>query len=195
VEGKIPIEAIHKMINIDGMNFAFSRQKTPANCGPLSISNSLHFIEALYKVKIPEGFRSSFGIRKQMAEIKGDKSYESDARWTDNFLLMEIMKKIPFLEYDESNEKYFSDVTIFLTQNHFFSVVKNTNQNLILLDSLRDPVIIGNEKDFLTTKDSYEFIRNKFGEVGSRIVYKFTTQTPKFKIIKKDTPKIKIIKK
>ncbi len=194
MEGKIPVESIHKIVNLDGLKFSFSIQRTPANCGPLSISNSLHFLEALNKVEIPEGFRSSSGIRKKMAEIRGDKSYESNNKWTDNFLLMEIMRKIPFLKYDESNDKYFSDITIFLIQNHFFSIVKNTNQNLILLDSLRDPVVIGNAKNFLTVKAGDEFVKNKFGEVDSRTGYEFNKSAPKFKIGEQN-PKIKIIKK
>lgn len=193
MEGKIPIESIHERINLDGLTFSFSRQKTPANCGPLSVSNSLHFLESLRHVEIPEGFRSSFGIRKKMAEIRGDKSYESNDKWTDNFLLMEIMNKISFLKYDESNERYFSDINIFLTRNHFFSIVKNANQNLILLDSLRKPEVIGNAKNFLTVKAGYEFVKNKFGEVGSKTGYEFNESAPKFKIVEKN-PKIKIIK-
>lgn len=195
MEGKIPIESFHKNINLDGLSFSFSRQKTPANCGPLAISNSLHFLEALYKVEIPEGFGSSFGIRKKMAEARGDKSYENNDKWTDNFLLVEILNKISFLKYDNSNDKYFSDMTIFLTRDHFFSIVKNANQNLILLDSLRDPVIIANAKDFLTIKAGYEFVKNKFGEVSSRTGYEFIKSNPKFKIKEQTNPKIKIIKK
>lgn len=192
MEGGLHKESINKIITVDGIRFTFVRQKTPANCGPLSIVNSLKFLESLYNIKIPEGFSSSGVLRKKIVEITGNNEYESDNRLTDNFLLMRLFNSLPFLKDDTEN--YFSDINIFQTSNHFFSIVKNTNGNLILLDSLREPNIIGNVKNINSLKEGYKFFREKFGEPGARMSYKFIGQ-PNIKIIKKESPIIKITKK
>lgn len=63
-------ESIMKIFNIDGAQLQYCAQKTPANCGPLSIINWLYGLSAFdHTFSYPHDFpKTSHGIRKLLWE-------------------------------------------------------------------------------------------------------------------------------
>jgi len=101
-------EGVMKVFNIEGKRIPFAQQKTPANCGPLSISNGINALSGVNeKFEIPKDFPSSSdGIRKLLSEntelrrsylgIESSEEIKSDSYPLKGEHFANIIKKLIF---------------------------------------------------------------------------------------------------
>jgi len=174
-ESKLPKEAISKILNIDWKRLSHTLQKTPANCGPLSITNGLHALTALNDNFIyPDNFpKTSDWIRKLLWE---DNQLRSTTWWPfgfevtqDNFALnSEIIYNLVDRLTQTSNLQIVWDRFapsrswgialdnvynvfdqsdwIIVNQNfHYKSYVRIDKDNRLCVDSLSNPYKISDE--------------------------------------------------
>ncbi len=184
-------ESIMKLLNIDWKQLQYSAQKTPANCGPLSIINWLYALTAFNTdFQYPKDFpRTSNEIRKLLVEdwqlrntmrwfFGNEVSQDNHALVTD--ILYNIIKKLTEIsnleitwnrfksdEWIPPNEVYNiidnSDRIIKNSNFHYISYVKIGDNNRLCVDSMIPPYKITDKRLKETIKiDETRYIWIKF---------------------------------
>jgi hypothetical protein len=182
----IPKESTYKILNIDNLCFRHVLQKTPANCGPLSIINWLNALESINQwFKYPSDFpTTSTWIRELLWK---DGNLRSTIRWPywfevtqDNhalvtdiiYNLIDKLCKTTNLKIiwdrlksdhwikpeDIENVIDHSKRIITAFNNHYVSYVKIDNDTWVWLDSLIEPYKITDIalKRIIKTTNSWE---------------------------------------
>ena len=169
------VETISKYFNVNGKDITFTHQKTPANCGPLSIINGISALEKLNPdFKFAKDFpRTSGGIRKILSEdqelrktIFGDvprEEIQKDNYSLSNFHIINLIQKflegsdlkitgdrftgvVPVPIYRTGEVINNSDWVVYYRANHFTSFVRFDQKDWIFLDSMNErPLIVTQE--------------------------------------------------
>lgn len=199
---KIHSEGIHKIHNVNWIQLQHSRQKTPANCWPLSIINWVYALDAFHEeFKYPEGFsRSSNQIRKLLEDnvefrhasnwwyyLPNEVSKDNQAlEWAIIYNIVNSIKwirilwsgfltgsNIKFIDTNNKDEMLNNaDWIILLRDYHYKSYVKVNLDNWICVDSLI-------EKPFVL---SDQRLKNTIGDIPQFLAMKYSK--PQFTIKK-----------
>lgn len=197
-------EAIIKVFNIEGKKIPFAPQKTPANCGPLSITNGINALQGVNeKFKIPKDFPiSSAGIRKLFAENEElRRSYlgveSSEQIKNDNYALQgehikNVIEKLTkeanlrisvnrfgeagrVLDEDFKDRVLDSDWLILHKGYHYKSFVKFDENRWLLLDSMNTEPIFVEVKNI---QKDFETIPGRDGQIPIYMAMKVVENKP-----------------
>ena len=177
-------ESASHTVTVDWKSFEFFYQKTPANCGPLSLVNALHALSVYYDFLYPEDFpKTSRAVRDMLVQ---DASLRQTSRWPywtdvwndnhalDGEIVSNFIKKvasltnleiewdrlwqnaIPTDEVEDTVDR--SDRIIVASDFHYVSYTRIDSDNRLKLDSLFPPCKVS-DTDFkeIITREAIPF--------------------------------------